>query len=109
MYGPAVQCKRLWSTLADAVLRQCIRSPIGACAPAITDTSAHAISLAVRPRRAIWVTRVRTRRIKLIYKLLREEEARHANAKDGKRSSFKMMFDYLKEQGRVYDEFVLTL
>jgi hypothetical protein len=33
MYGPAVRCKRLWSTLVDAVLRQCIRSLIGACAP----------------------------------------------------------------------------
>src|SRR5258706_5193235 len=33
MYGPAVRCKRLWSTLADAVLRQFIRSLIGACAP----------------------------------------------------------------------------
>src|SRR5258708_27095890 len=33
MYGPAVRCKRLWWTLADAVLRQCIRSLIGACAP----------------------------------------------------------------------------
>src|SRR5262249_53709925 len=33
MYGPAARCKRLWSTLADRVLRQCIRSPIGACAP----------------------------------------------------------------------------
>ena len=33
MYGPAVWCKRLWSTLADAILRQCIRPLIGACAP----------------------------------------------------------------------------
>jgi hypothetical protein len=33
MYGPAARCKRPLSTLADAVLRQCIRSPIGACAP----------------------------------------------------------------------------
>ena len=33
MYGPAVRCKRLWSRLADAVLRQCIRSLIAACAP----------------------------------------------------------------------------
>jgi hypothetical protein len=31
MYGPAVRCKRLWSTLADAGLHQCIRSLIGAC------------------------------------------------------------------------------
>src|SRR6266404_986883 len=31
MYGPAVRCKRLWSTLADAVLHQCIRSLIGVC------------------------------------------------------------------------------
>ena len=62
MYGPAVRCKRIWSTLADAVLRQCIRSPIGACAPAIMDISAHAIFLADRPRRAVRVTRARTRR-----------------------------------------------
>jgi len=52
-----------WSTLADAVLRQCIRSPIGACVlRAIMDISAHAILLADRPRRAVGVTRVRTRR-----------------------------------------------
>ena len=62
MYGPAVRCKRFSSTLADAVLRQCIRSPIGACAPAIMDISAHAIFLADRPRRAVRVTRARTRR-----------------------------------------------
>jgi hypothetical protein len=31
MYGPAVRCKKLWSTLADARLHQCIRSLIGAC------------------------------------------------------------------------------
>ena len=52
-----------WSTLADAVLRQCIRSPIGACVlRAIMDISAHAILLADRPRRAVGVTRVRRRR-----------------------------------------------
>jgi hypothetical protein len=42
---PAVRLKRLWSTLVDADLRQCIR-------PLIMDISAHAISLAERPRRA---------------------------------------------------------
>jgi hypothetical protein len=41
---PAVRLKRLWSTLADADLRRCIR-------PLIMDISAHAISLAERPRR----------------------------------------------------------
>jgi hypothetical protein len=62
MYGPAARCKRLCWTLADAVLRQCIRFPFGACAPAIMDISAHAILLADRPHRAVGVTRVRTRR-----------------------------------------------
>lgn len=48
-------------------------------------------------------------RIKPIYKLLREEEARHANAKEGMRASFDLMLDHLKGQGRAYDEFVLSL
>jgi hypothetical protein len=55
MYGPAVRCKRLWSTLADAVLRPCIRSLIGACAP-----GHHGYQRA--SRQAFWVTSVRTRR-----------------------------------------------
>jgi hypothetical protein len=48
-------------------------------------------------------------RIKPVYKLLREEEARHANAKEGMRESLNKMLGYLKEQGRAYDEFVLSL
>lgn len=48
-------------------------------------------------------------RIKPIYKLLLEEEARHVNAKDGVHSSFNMMLGYLEKQGCAYDEFVLTL
>src|SRR5215467_11349703 len=62
MYGPAARCKRLLATLVDTVLRQCIRSPIGAVLRAIMDISAHAIFLADRPHRAVRVTRVRTRR-----------------------------------------------
>jgi PAS domain S-box-containing protein len=48
-------------------------------------------------------------KVKPIYKLLREEEARHANAKEGLRASLNMMVDYLKQQGLAYDEFVLSL
>jgi len=48
-------------------------------------------------------------KIKPIYKLLREEEARHANAKEGLRASMNLMVDYLKQQGLAYDEFVLSL
>jgi hypothetical protein len=33
LYGPAVRCKRLSSTLVDAVLHYCIRPLIGASAP----------------------------------------------------------------------------
>lgn len=48
-------------------------------------------------------------KVKPIYKLLREEEARHANAKEGLRASTNMMIDFLKQQGLAYDEFVLSL
>jgi len=48
-------------------------------------------------------------RIKPIYALLREEEARHANAKEGMHASYAMMIDFLKQQGVDYDEFVLSL
>ena len=48
-------------------------------------------------------------KVKPIYKLLREEEARHANAKEGLRAGFDMMIDFLKKQGLAYDEFVLSL
>jgi PAS domain S-box-containing protein len=48
-------------------------------------------------------------RIKPIYKALCEEEARHANAKDGMRASFDKMVGLLKQQGIDYDEFVLAL
>lgn len=48
-------------------------------------------------------------RIKPIYKALCEEEARHANAKEGMRASFDMMVGLLKQQGVGYDEFVLSL
>jgi PAS domain S-box-containing protein len=48
-------------------------------------------------------------RIKPIYKALCEEEARHANAKDGMRASFDKMVGLLKQQGIGYDEFVLAL
>ena len=53
--------------------------------------------------------RAQVERIKPIYALLREEEARHANAKEGMRASYAMMVDYLKQQGVAYDEFVLSL
>src|SRR5258708_1031045 len=51
------------SSWRSAVLHQCIRSLIGAVLLRTNmDISAHAISLADRPRRAFWVTSVRTRR-----------------------------------------------
>jgi hypothetical protein len=63
MYGPAVRCKRFSSSWHSAVLHQCIRSLIGAdLLRTIMDISAHAISLADRPQRAIRVTSVRMRR-----------------------------------------------
>ncbi|MGJ4881222.1 PAS domain-containing protein [Bradyrhizobium sp. HKCCYLRH3059] len=48
-------------------------------------------------------------RLKSIYKALCDEEARHANAKDGLRASFDMMVAAIKQQGVEYDEFVLSL
>jgi PAS domain S-box-containing protein len=48
-------------------------------------------------------------RIKPIYKALCEEEARHANAKEGMRAGFDMMVGLLKHHGVAYDEFVLSL
>lgn len=48
-------------------------------------------------------------KVKPVYKLLCEEEARHANAKEGLRASFDMMINFLKQQGVAYDEFVLSL
>jgi PAS domain S-box-containing protein len=48
-------------------------------------------------------------RISPIYKALCEEEARHANAKEGMRASFDVMIGLLKRQGIAYDEFVLSL
>ena len=48
-------------------------------------------------------------RIKPIYQALREQEARHANAKEGMRAGFEMMVGLLKQQGVAYDEFVLSL
>jgi len=47
--------------------------------------------------------------LKPIYKTLCDEEARHANAKDGLRASFDMMVGVIKQQGVEYDEFVLSL
>ena len=47
--------------LASAVLHQCIRSLIGACAPDHHGISARAFSLADRSQRTIRVTSVRTR------------------------------------------------
>jgi PAS domain S-box-containing protein len=44
-----------------------------------------------------------------IYKALCEEEARHANAKEGMRASFDVMVGLLKQKGLAYDEFVLSL
>jgi hypothetical protein len=62
MYGPAVRCKRFRRS-GSTVLHQCIRSLLGALLlPTIMDISAHATSLADRPRPAIWVTSVRMRR-----------------------------------------------
>jgi hypothetical protein len=50
MYGPAVRCKR-FSSIRCTVLHQCIRPLLGAVLlRAIMDISAHAISLADRPR-----------------------------------------------------------
>ena len=48
-------------------------------------------------------------RISPIYKALSQEEARHANAKDGMRASFDMMIGLLRKQDVGYDEFVLSL
>jgi hypothetical protein len=48
-------------------------------------------------------------RIRPIYKALCEEEARHANAKEGMRAGFDMMVGLLKHQSVGYDEFVLSL
>jgi hypothetical protein len=64
MYGPAVRCKRTLIETAD--VRSCINVS-GLCLElfvlrAIMDVSAPAISLAVRPQWAIWVTSVRMRR-----------------------------------------------
>lgn len=53
--------------------------------------------------------RAQVEHVKPIYALLLEEEARHANAKEGMRASFNMMVDYLKQQGVGYDEFVFSL
>ncbi|WKA30814.1 PAS domain-containing protein [Bradyrhizobium roseum] len=47
--------------------------------------------------------------IKPIYKALREEEGRHANAKEGMRAGSEMMHGLLKQKGLAYDEFVLSL
>lgn len=44
-----------------------------------------------------------------IYKALCEEEARHANAKEGMRAGFDVMVGLLKQKGLAYDEFVLSL
>ena len=48
-------------------------------------------------------------KVKPVYKLLCQEEARHANAKEGLRAGFDMMINFLKQQGVAYDEFVLSL
>jgi hypothetical protein len=48
-------------------------------------------------------------RIKPIYKALCEEEARHANAREGMHAGFDMMVGLLKNQSVGYDEFVLSL
>ncbi|UTD25765.1 PAS domain-containing protein [Bradyrhizobium sp. WD16] len=48
-------------------------------------------------------------RVKPIYALLREEEARHANAKDGMRAGHDLLTGYLRQQGVGYDELVLSL
>ena len=50
MYGPAVRGKRFHRCVGIAVLRQCIRPLLGALLLAIMDISAHAVSLADRPR-----------------------------------------------------------
>jgi PAS domain S-box-containing protein len=47
--------------------------------------------------------------IKPVYKALSEEEARHANAKEGMSAGFDMMLGLLKQKGLAYDEFVLSL
>ena len=48
-------------------------------------------------------------RVKPLYKALRDEEARHSNAKEGMQASFQMVVDLLKQQGVGYDQFVLSL
>lgn len=44
-----------------------------------------------------------------LYTALREEERRHANAKQGLEASFAMVEAMLEEKGMAYDEFVMTL
>jgi len=53
--------------------------------------------------------RASVEKISPIYKALCQEEARHANARDGMRASFDVMTGLLNKQGVGYDEFVLSL
>lgn len=48
-------------------------------------------------------------RIEELYKLLREEERKYSNSKEGIQASFNMLVNILQEKGVSYDEFVLSL
>jgi len=53
--------------------------------------------------------RVVTNTIIPLYKTLREEEARHANRKEGLAASDRLVQSVLAEKGVAYDEFIATL
>ena len=44
-----------------------------------------------------------------LYKTLLDEEARHANRKDGMNSAYKMLHEILADKGVSYDEFIFSL
>ncbi len=44
-----------------------------------------------------------------LYKQLLDEEAKHANRKEGLNASYQMVLDLLQEKGVGYDEFILSL
>ncbi len=47
--------------------------------------------------------------IKPLYKSLLEEEAKHANRKDGMNASFQMLLNLLEKKGVCYDEFIFSI
>jgi PAS domain S-box-containing protein len=44
-----------------------------------------------------------------LYKMLLEEEEKHANRKDGMNAGYAMLVDILKEKGVGYDEFIFSV